>query len=335
MSIRSEPTPTPTPTPSRREDEGQKVRTLALESVVRRISQVVRDKEDVVRLLMIGFLARGHVLIEDVPGVGKTTLARALARALGGTFRRVQLTSDLLPADILGGQVLDRQSGQLVFRPGPVFANIVLADELNRATPRTQSGLLEAMAERSVSIDGQTHDLPDPFMVIATQNPAEHHGTYPLPESQLDRFLVRTSVGYPGEEVERALLIAGSEGSTDAVDTIEPVLTADSALHLADLVDGVSLAAEVAAYIQAIVRATRQARELEIGVSTRGALLYARAARARALVFGRSFVTPDDVFALAVPVCAHRVVVRGARRASRLEAESILEELVSSVPIPT
>jgi len=318
---------------SKAPENGPEVRPLVLEAVVRRISQVVRDKDDVIRLMLIGVLARGHLLLEDVPGVGKTTLARALARALGGSFSRVQLTSDLLPADILGGHVLDKKSGELVLRRGPIFANIVLADELNRATPRTQSGLLEAMAERSVSIEGVTHALPEPFLVIATQNPSEHHGVYPLPESQLDRFLVRTSVGYPGEDVERSLLV-GRSGPTNDVDSIEPALTPEHVSKLCTSVDEVALGDEGAAYLQAIVRATRESRALEIGVSTRGLLSYARAVRARALISGRTFVTPDDVHALAVPVCAHRVVLKGSRRADRVEAEAVIRELVTRVPVP-
>ncbi|MBI2377179.1 MAG: AAA family ATPase [Deltaproteobacteria bacterium] len=307
----------------------------ALFAALEAISSVIRDKHDVVSLMMVGFLARGHVLIEDVPGVGKTTLARALAKVVGGTFARIQLTSDLLPADILGGQVLDRESGGLKFRPGPVFANVVLADELNRATPRTQSGLLEAMAERSVSVDGQTHALPEPFMLVATQNPAEHHGVYPIPESQLDRFLLRTSIGYPGDEVERSLLMQGRGGELkDPLEDLRPKLTAEHAAQLIAKVEHVRLSDDVGEYLHAIVRATRSSRELETGVSTRGVLAYARAARARALLKRRDFVVPDDVRSLAAHVCAHRVVVRGARRIARLEAEGIIAGIVETVPVP-
>lgn len=311
------------------------VRALALESAVRRVSEVVRGKEEVVRLAMICFLARGHLLLEDVPGVGKTTLGRALAKILGGSFARIQLTADLLPADIVGGQVLDKKDGSLRFRAGPVFANVVLADELNRATPRTQSGLLEAMSERSISVDGETHALPDPFLVIATQNPVEHHGVYVLPQSQMDRFLVRTNLGYPDDETECALLLgSGSEARSTRVEDLEPVFTPAVTRALLEAVDEVTLSVEVARYIQKIVRATREAGALATGVSTRGALSFAQAARARAMVLGRRFVTPDDVHALALPVCAHRVVVRGNDRPAREEVEALLEGIVEQVPAP-
>ncbi len=313
--------------------EAEEVRSLALESAVRKVGEVVRGKEEVVRLTMVGFLARGHVLLEDVPGVGKTTLARAVAKVIGGRFSRVQLTADLLPADIIGGPVMDREKQELVFRPGPVFANVVLADELNRATPRTQSGLLEAMAERSVSSDGRSHPLPDPFLVIATQNPTEHHGVYVLPQSQMDRFLVRTHVGYPDDDIETALLQGGAQ-SAQTAESIKPVLTAQMMPSLFESVDRILLSADVAQYIHRIVKATREAPHLSTGVSTRGALQFARAARARALIEGRTFVTPDDVYALAVPVCAHRVMHRGHERPTRQESEAIMRELLSGVASP-
>lgn len=320
----------------RHDSEAWEVRTLALETAVRRVGQVVRGKEEVVRLAMTAFLARGHLLLEDVPGVGKTTLGRALAAVIGGSFNRIQLTADLLPADIVGGQVLDAERQALNFRPGPIFANVVLADELNRATPRTQSGLLEAMAERSISVDGETHRLPDPFVVIATQNPVEHHGVYVLPQSQMDRFLVRTALGYPDDEVEWALLMGKppADGAAATPEELEPVFTADVLPSLFAAVDEVALSEDVARYLQQIVRATREAGLLATGVSTRGALSYARASRARALVSGRRFVTPDDVHALAVPVCAHRIVLRGNDRPSREESEAVMRELVDRIPVP-
>lgn len=308
----------------------------ALEDAVQRVSEVVRGKEEVVRLAMVCFLARGHLLLEDVPGVGKTTLGRALARILGGSFSRIQLTADLLPADIVGAQVLDRKADELRFRPGPIFANVVLADELNRATPRTQSGLLEAMSERSISIDGDTHRLPAPFLVIATQNPVEHHGVYVLPQSQMDRFLIRTNLGYPDDEVECELLLgrAPAPGKANSVEALEPVFDPELVASLFAAVDQVNLSEDVARYVQRIVRATREAGALATGVSTRGAISFARAARARALVFGRRFVTPDDVHALAIPVCAHRVVLRGNDRPSRDEVEATLEGIIEQVPVP-
>ena len=311
------------------------VPSLALESAVRRIGQVVRGKDEVVRLALIGLLARGHVLLEDVPGVGKTTLARALAKAVGGSFNRIQLTADLLPADIVGGSIPDTRTGQIQFRPGPIFANVVLADELNRATPRTQSGLLEAMAERAISVDGQTHRLPDPFLVLATQNPVEHHGVYVLPQSQMDRFLIRTAVGYPDDEVETALIVGdGIDPQTSTVESIQPVLKPDGLEALFNAVDEVTLEASVARYLQAVVKATRTDSALSTGVSTRGALQYAKACRARALVQGRRFVTPDDVHALAVPVCAHRVILAGQDRPTRRQGEAVIEEILAQVPVP-
>jgi len=310
---------------------GEEAPNLVLERAARSVGRIVRGKEDVVRLTLVGLLAKGHVLLEDVPGVGKTTLAHALAHILGGSFSRVQLTSDLLPADLLGGQVLDRSRQELVFRPGPIFANVVLADELNRATPRTQSGLLEAMAERSVSIDGVTHRLPEPFFVIATQNPIEHHGVYHLPQSQMDRFLLRTHLGYPDEVTELELLRDPTSSADEELP--QAVLSGPVLIELMRAVEDVELSAEVARYLQAIVLATRTSGEIEMGVSTRGLLAFGRAARAKALIEGRRFVTPDDVLDLAVPVCAHRVALTG-ERVARAEAEAVVRDLAEAVEPP-
>lgn len=299
------------------------------------IGEIVCDKDEVVKLLLLGFFARGHVLIEDVPGVGKTTLARSLAQVIGGRFSRIQLTSDLLPADIVGGQVLDLETQKLDFRPGPLFANIVLADELNRATPRTQSGMLEAMAERSVTIDGQSHTLDDPFMVIATQNPTEHHGVYPLPESQLDRFLIRTDIGYPGTASETELIMGKKLGDDrQKIQAIKAVWTPLELQAIFRRVEQIKIHPDVAKYLHALVQSTREHSDLVSGVSTRGALAFARAARARAFIELRNFVTPEDVKRLFLPVCAHRVVVQAARQAHRMESEAILEEILSHCAVP-
>ena len=269
-----------------------------------RVSRQVRGKADVIELALVCVLAGGHLLLEDVPGVGKTTLGNALARAIGGSFRRVQFTSDLLPADILGFTMLE--AGAMQFRPGPIFANVVLADEINRTTPRTQSALLEAMNEATVSVDGTTHALPDPFLVIATQNPHEYHGTWPLPDSQLDRFLIRTAMGYPDRDAERAVLRGAA-----AAASVEPAVTDPAGVRaLREACAAVTVHPDVEDAVLDLVAATRQAPALARGVSTRGAEALLRAVRARALIHGREFAIPEDIRALAVAVFAHRVVVR-------------------------
>lgn len=275
-----------------------------LQRVRRSIGAVVHGKDDVVVLALTALLARGHILLEDVPGVGKTTLAHALATAIGGSFRRVQFTSDLLPGDITGTNVLDPTSGSIAFRAGPLFANVVLADELNRTTPRTQSALFEAMAEAQVTVDGHSLPLPRPFLVIATQNPWDHHGTYALPESQLDRFLLRLSMGYPDRDAERAVL------RTRGRPTAEAVLEPAALLTLQAAVEDVTVSEDLEDHLLDVVARTRRDPRLVRGVSTRGAVALYRACRAHALVAGRTFVVPEDLRALAVPVLAHRVLAR-------------------------
>ncbi len=308
--------------------------TLAAE-LVERVGSVLEGKRDVVELAVVGLLAEGHVLVEDVPGVGKTTLARALAASLGLTFRRVQFTSDLLPVDVVGGNVFDRDRNDFVFRPGPVFTQLLLADEINRTTPKTQSALLEAMGERQVSIDGQTHTLEAPFFVIATQNPLDFYGTYPLPESQLDRFLLRLRIGHPPVDVERRLL-AERQGA-DPVNGMEAFVSAEALLAAQRATRQVHVDTSVHDYLHAIVLATRRSGELAVGASTRAALAVEGAVRARALVMGRDFALPDDVKALAVPALAHRVHLAGAHEAqsARDDAERVLRALVDAVPVPT
>ncbi len=302
-----------------------------LERLTASVETVLRGKPEVVRLSVATLLAGGHLLLEDVPGVGKTTLARGLAAALGLDFRRVQFTSDLLPSDVLGAPVYNPESREFETRRGPIFTHVVLADEINRAPPRTQSGLLEAMQEGRVTIDQRTHDLPRPFLVIATQNPLEQHGTYPLPESQLDRFMMRLSIGYPAQDEERGLLLGG--GGVDAVEELSPVLDRDQLLALQDRVGEVRVEPALADYLLALVAATRRDVRLRNGVSTRGALTLFRAARAYALVNGRAFMVPDDVRRLVVPCLAHRLATAGS--ASSAEgATAILEEIADGVPVP-
>jgi MoxR-like ATPase len=302
------------------------------------ISQALVGKPQVVRLAVVGLLARGHLLIEDVPGVGKTTLAQALARSLGGCFQRIQFTSDLLPSDILGVSVYDPKTGAFVFKPGPLFANIVLADEINRATPKTQSGLLEAMNEFQVSLDHHTYPLPRPFMVLATQNPLEYQGTHPLPESQLDRFLLRIRIGYP-ERVDEKAILRGQ--GLAAIEAVGPVLSSEEVMWLQAACLQVRADDSILDYVMALVEATRRTPLLALGVSPRGAQALVRAAQAHAQVDGRDYVVPDDVKALAVPALAHRVLVRSRTQAESLgpagpgaDAENIIRSLLKEIPVP-
>jgi MoxR-like ATPase len=301
------------------------------------VSRALVGKPEVVRLAVIGLLARGHLLIEDVPGVGKTTLGAALARSIGGGFQRIQFTSDMLPSDVIGIAIYQPERGDFVFKPGPLFTNIVLADEINRTTPKTQSSLLEAMNEAQVSLDHTTHVLPRPFMVLATQNPREYEGTFPLPESQLDRFLLCIRIGYPDAPDEK-LILRGGGGF--ALERLEPVLSAAEVLALQDAAEQVRADESVLDYLMALVAATRATPLLSLGVSPRGSLALLRAARARALADGRDFLLPDDVKALAVPALAPRVIARGAAGGpgggpgAGMDAEAIVRAIAQDVPVP-
>ena len=291
------------------------------------VESVIRGKAEAVQLTLVALFSEGHLLIEDVPGVGKTMLAQTLARSLDCSFRRIQFTSDLLPSDILGVSVFHPTSGQFEFKPGPIFSNVVLADEVNRATPKTQSAMLEAMNESQVSLDSTVHRLSTPFIVLATQNPSEHHGTYPLPESQLDRFLMRIRMGYPSEEDEKRLL---SEQQIDhPIDSVTPVMTGGDVVRLQKAVRHVRVDDSITDYIVRLVSETRRSSQLTLGVSPRGALLLQRASQARALIAGRGYVVPDDIQSLAEAVLAHRVVARTGGR-----AESALEEILEHVTVP-
>jgi MoxR-like ATPase len=307
-------------------------RAARLEKALRK---VIRGKDDIVRLAVVSLLARGHLLIEGVPGVGKTTLAHAVARALACDFQRVQFTSDMLPSDVLGISIYSMEEQEFEFKRGPIFTNVLLADEINRTTPKTQSALLEAMNEAQVTVDAHSYALPQPFLVIATQNPVEHHGTYPLPESQLDRFLMRVRMGYPDAAAEREILRA--EAGAAQLENLQPVLNGAEMLEMQQAVAQIRVDDSLIAYALEIVRRTREAQHFSLGVSPRGSQMLYRAAQAMAFLDGRGFCIPEDFKPLAVPVFAHRVVVDSAY-ASTLrkseQAEQIIQEIVDSVPVP-
>ncbi len=307
-------------------------RAATLETALRRI---IRGKDDVVRLALVSVLARGHLLLEGVPGVGKTTLGQALARAINCSFQRVQFTSDMLPSDVLGISVYSALEQQFEFKRGPIFTNILLADEINRTTPKTQSALLEAMSEGQVTMDSHSYPLPQPFLVIATQNPIEHHGTFPLPESQLDRFLMRLYMGYPDHHAERDIL--RSEAGAAQLDSLNAVLTGADVLEMQETVSQVHVDDSLVDYALRIVRQTRQSGRLSLGVSPRGSQMLYRAAQAMAFLDGRGFCTPEDFKPLVVPVFAHRVQARvhsASKEKGSAQAEEILREIVESVPVP-
>ena len=302
--------------------------------IIANVESAVLGKPQTIKLSVVALLAGGHILLEDAPGLGKTSLARALSKSLGCRFVRMQFTPDLLPSDILGSSVYRPATGDFEFRPGPIFTNVLLADEINRTTPRNQSALLEAMSERQVSIEGLTHQLQEPFLVIATQNPYEFEGTYPLPENQLDRFMMCLSVGYPDRKAELEILQRHRSGQP--VDSLSAVTNADEVLELQKLVQAVNVENSLAEYMLELTTRTRSHAELTLGVSTRGALTLYRAAQAIAFVEGRNYVIPDDIKQVAIPVLAHRVVCRGVlREGHRQRATQILKSLMDSIAVPT
>ncbi len=322
------------PTPPAAADVATSAAALALVGRLRaNLTSVIRGKEREVDRLITAFLAGGNVLLTDVPGVGKTTLAKAVAASFRGVFHRVQFTPDLLPADVTGGAIYDPRSGTFSFRRGPVFANVLLADEVNRASPRTQSALLEAMAEGQVSVEGEAYQLPRPFWVIATQNPVEHHGTYPLPEAQLDRFSVELAMGYPSPEEELRVLSAHDQGSP--LERLQPVTTPEEVLAVQERVRRTHVDEDVGRYIVRLLERTRKEPRVALGVSPRGGIALYRMAQAHAVQAGREAVQPDDVQAVAVQTLAHRLVLETKARYSGTSKTTLVRELLDSTPVPT
>lgn len=302
------------------------------ESLVKNLEQVIVGKSHSVELVVIGLLCQGHVLIEDVPGVGKTMLARSLAKSLDCTFNRIQFTPDMLPSDVTGVSIFNQEKRTFEFRPGPIMGQIILADEVNRATPKTQAALLEAMEEHQVTVDGVTHPLPKPFMVLATQNPIEYEGTFPLPEAQLDRFLLRIRLGYPNPSEEMKVL--SEQQLRHPIDSLKPVVKVDELLDAIEAIRHVYVSPAVQRYIIDLVGRTRQSGDVYLGASPRGSLALYRAGQARAALVGRDYVLPDDIKALAVPVLGHRIIVSPAARLRELSADRIVQEIVYSAPVP-
>jgi len=302
------------------------------DSVIENVSKVIIGKEDVIQLALVALLAEGHILFEDVPGIGKTTLSKALARTLGCTFSRIQFTPDLLPSDVTGITWYNQKSQAFEFRPGPIMGQIILADEINRATPRTQSSLLEAMQERQITVDRDTYTLPQPFLVLATQNPIELEGTFPLPEAQIDRFLLKTNLGYPTEEQENDLLLRYA--SQDPLIELEAITSPEEIMQMQRAVRDIRMDAQVRRYLVQVVRATRDHPAVDLGVSPRGSLAMYRASQARAAILGRDFVLPDDIKVLTPAVLTHRIHISPQTRLRGRTPEEVLSEVVAQVPVP-